>query len=1611
MKRKLFNKSVFKQAALAVPAAALMLGSAHGGTVGFNLDSYYYDDGAISGSYIKWVPGATPAPDGFGLGYQTSGWAVTAKAFGVEPANWFAAQVFAWWGDSPVDVTTNKGTMTAHITAPHCLESGIGTQLPGWVAQTVAPGNDQVTFTALMCTNNGGTTPSVSLSGLAADFPHGYVVQTIAAWRGLNLSFNGVVFTDGITLSHSDYTTTYNRPAPSDGNNGTIGLSAPSRTYTSDTLQIRCDIQTSGSNSVLSGFIITDKPVASTPAYSTPLVPPGGTIALSPGVVGVQPMNYQWRANGVPIPGAISATYTKTGASGADNANYDVVVINAYGSVTSEVATVTVDLPAAITWAAPVTCVGDTDVSTTGTAVFAYDCNGSDQTVNSVSFTAVGSGVTIANLGGNYKGFASGTGSPAADLSPDYLAVLTGGNYNDGGLATITLNKLIPGHQYQVQFWVDDSRNLNNGQNRAVTVTSGGNSVTLKYPANLAGALGQYTIGIFTANQASQVITLLGNYATQFNAIQLRDLGIPVVTSTPIFSPAPGSYIGAQPAAISSGPGSTVYYTMDGTTPNASSPHGTSPVLVTLPAPATTTVKAYGTHSGRSDSPVASATYSTYTTPAVPTWNNMAGGSWIVASNWVHNVVAGGANVTADFSQLTLSGNTTVTFDSAPVIGNLVFGDLGNKYAWTLNTGSLTLAATNPPTITVNNQAATINPPLAGVSGLTKAGPGTLTLGSDNPYTGVTTINGGVLVLNTANFNTYRGAGIFINNGSTLRVTQTGGSVRYDFQGTTFTFDSVGGGAIDTGTGVNFVFATADNLTNHIVTSGGARNSIIGNSGINMGGNAGDATVFEVARGTDASSDLTVQVPMGNLGLGGVIKTGNGILELAGVNTYSGGTTVAGGILSLTGQLAGPGPVTVNDNTTLRVTAGGAKAVIVGASMGTFGSSGASALSFSKLSSTTVAPIAVSNLVVNGTVTINVSGGLPVAQLPLIKYGGTKTGSGTFGLGTLPAGVSAVLVNNTANQSVDLNVTAAPVSFIVDLPVGTNHIYVGGNYSFSVVAGGSTPLTYLWKKNGSTPVGANSATLTLSSATTSDSGSYSVTVTNALGSVQSATTYLVVLPLPSYPALVEANNPNAYWPLIETSGTAAEDYVGHHDATYSGAVTLGVPGLTSSGSTAVSFAGGTATALYSDSLNPETFSVEFWALPANLSAAYVVCLQDRTTGYRIGYAIQKNNWSSGWDFSFGTDPAHYSTISSPTAVVAGALYYVVATYDGTSANLYVNGVLAASKATTYQPANSGAVDFTIGSRNGNTPYNGVLSDVAVYNYALTPAQIQQHLFTVTPLQIGMAPTSGIVLDSKPTGVLINGQNLGAVWAASGSGVNGQSRTGVMEFSSSNSTQVIVSADPAFNTTSGSILFWVKTSQAGMSTPAMLYDRRTGPGDVIVMDAQGLLGVQATVAGGVVANQFSGVTPVNDGNWHLIAYVYDQSASGSTTLYVDGNYDNSSATSAAWSWPAFQEIELGRSHDGYWASLQGSMSDLMIYNRMLTEAEVQAAVAGSPVTDSSLVGRYKFTAAPVAGYRLTTTPIPATIQGSGNVSGAYNNLGGYPSFYVPADESHFFRAKD
>src|SRR5436309_1944907 len=88
---------------------------------------------------------------------------------------------------------------------------------------------------------------------------------------------------------------------------------------------------------------ITSQPVSRT-------VTAGQTASFSVTATGTAPLSYQWQRAGVPISGATLASYTTPSTTSGDNgAQFTVVVSNPAGSVTSSVATLTVNSQPTIT--------------------------------------------------------------------------------------------------------------------------------------------------------------------------------------------------------------------------------------------------------------------------------------------------------------------------------------------------------------------------------------------------------------------------------------------------------------------------------------------------------------------------------------------------------------------------------------------------------------------------------------------------------------------------------------------------------------------------------------------------------------------------------------------------------------------------------------------------------------------------------------------------------------------------------------------------------------------------------------------------------------------------------------------------------------------------------------------------------------------------------------------------------------------------------------------------------------------------------------------------------------------------------------------------------------
>ncbi|HEV2320599.1 MAG TPA: hypothetical protein VGV18_12660, partial [Verrucomicrobiae bacterium] len=79
--------------------------------------------------------------------------------------------------------------------------------------------------------------------------------------------------------------------------------------------------------------------VADQPVSQSAIV--GTNITFNVIASGTAPLSYQWQLNGTNIPGATASSYTKANVQTADAGNYQAIIANSYGSVTSSIAVVT----------------------------------------------------------------------------------------------------------------------------------------------------------------------------------------------------------------------------------------------------------------------------------------------------------------------------------------------------------------------------------------------------------------------------------------------------------------------------------------------------------------------------------------------------------------------------------------------------------------------------------------------------------------------------------------------------------------------------------------------------------------------------------------------------------------------------------------------------------------------------------------------------------------------------------------------------------------------------------------------------------------------------------------------------------------------------------------------------------------------------------------------------------------------------------------------------------------------------------------------------------------------------------------------------------------------
>src|SRR5438132_757282 len=210
---------------------------------------------------------------------------------------------------------------------------------------------------------------------------------------------------------------------------------------------------------------------------------------------------------------------------------------------------------------------------------------------------------------------------------------------------------------------------------------------------------------------------------------------------------------------------------------------------------------------------------------------------------------------------------------------------------------------------------------------------------------------------------------------------------------------------------------------------------------------------------------------------------------------------------------------------------------------------------------------------------------------------------------------------------------------------------------------------------------------------------------------------------PSYEARVRADNPIGYWRLGEAPGaTTAADISGNgNNGAYSGGITLGQPGF-HDGDTAALFDGRSGRIVVRDSgtLSPQNISMEAkigWAGPNEFQQR--ILEKSSPDGFQSHYGLSiLNDGRVRVELRTGvgasTDPvcaARNLVCANSIAVVARTVEtHIVATWDGKTIRIYLNGVLDSE---TGSGDRAGAIqrtstDLAIGNQvSRDRPFNGV----------------------------------------------------------------------------------------------------------------------------------------------------------------------------------------------------------------------------------------------------------------------------------------------------------------
>jgi hypothetical protein len=355
--------------------------------------------------------------------------------------------------------------------------------------------------------------------------------------------------------------------------------------------------------------------------------------------------------------------------------------------------------------------------------------------------------------------------------------------------------------------------------------------------------------------------------------------------------------------------------------------------------------------------------------------------------------------------------------------------------------------------------------------------------------------------------------------------------------------------------------------------------------------------------------------------------------------------------------------------------------------------------------------------------------------------------------------------------------------------------------------------------------------------------------------------------------------------------------------------------------------------------------------------------------------VMAHEWTAkngSWDlFTDSTGRATFGVYdtsqhnSAFNGLVPGVWYNIVGTYDGSNANVYVNGVAGtpASAPGITLDTTSGTGATTISQNPGTSVMNGIIDDIRIYNRVLSTAEIQQlynaHQTKINTssvnLQAGTSLVNGLVglwtfdgadigtsfLDRSGNG--FNGYLVGTNNATSSRKVIGKMGQ-AFSFGGQNTGGINLGSSNTLDPTRFTIAAWIKANTPQTYNTGVIYSNArdfTGSYSGVVLEvtsgAAGRLLLDIDNNGTIIS--YNSNTSIATSTWTHVITTYD---GANVKFYINGVLDKTAASTTDPGVPASFNSYIGSMgyQNGTIYTFDGKLDDVRLYNRAITASEAQ-----------------------------------------------------------------------